>query len=115
VYKGLEELATASRHGIFVYREKIPVRQETRQLCDVAGIDPLGMFSSGALLVSISPERVHPLLDEYRKAGMLAEDIGRIVPREEGMTIGVHGNNEPLKASHKDGLIEYINGIAHNH
>lgn len=73
----LAELARASGHGVEVDGEQIPVRPETRAICDALEIDPLALISSGALLVTTpEPERV---LEAVRQLGCPATAIGRVV------------------------------------
>ncbi len=106
--KGIEEVALASRNGILVHYDKIPIREETRQICAVTGDDPLGIFGSGALLISIPPERAEGLLNEYQTVGILAREIGTITSPDKGRLLHYHGKSIPLEASYTDGLISKL-------
>ena len=51
VGEALFELAQASGLGLEVFREKIPILEETRKVCARWNMDPLGLIGSGALLI----------------------------------------------------------------
>lgn len=109
VRKGIEELAIASNNGVLIYYDKIPVRQETKEICEITRDDPLGIFGSGALLISIQKEKVDDLLSSYKKAGIVAEEIGRVTSKKEGRILFYKGKEISLKASYTDGLIDRLN------
>ena len=109
IRKGIEELALTSGNGVAIDYNQIPIRQETREICQITGDDPLGIFGSGALLISISPENSLLLLERYKNEGILAQEIGKVVSAEEGRTLLYEGRKIPLEASHTDGLIDRLN------
>ena len=108
VRRGLEELALAADKGIMINYESIPIREETRIICNASGKDPLAIFGSGGLLVTLPLDRGEPLLETYRQAGILAVDIGRITEKSEGRKLKTVSGTIPLKASVTDQLIESI-------
>ncbi len=109
VRKGIEELALASGNGVFIDYDKIPIREETKRICAATGDDPLGIFGSGALLISIEKDLVADLLDDYHKAGIVAAEIGMVTSSNQGRVLLCHGKEIPLEASYTDGLIERLN------
>jgi thiamin-phosphate kinase len=48
----LWEMAEASRCGFELDAESVPIRPESRAVCEAFGVDPLRLISSGALLVA---------------------------------------------------------------
>lgn len=54
VLGGVYELAEASNTSFIIYEDQIPVSDETRQICNLMGCDPLKLISSGVLLACIS-------------------------------------------------------------
>lgn len=75
VFAALFELAEASKVGILVEVERIPVAPETRTISHLLGIDPLRLISSGSMLiVTPNPDLV---IDELSKNGIRASLIGR--------------------------------------
>jgi hydrogenase expression/formation protein HypE len=76
VVAGLWEMARASGLGIAVCPEGIPIRDETRLLCEAVGIDPLEAIGSGALVVAAPPERAPEMVEALGDAGIGAWPIG---------------------------------------
>ena len=74
---GIHELADAAGLGCEIYREKIAIEPETRKICDLFEIDPLQLISSGALLISVSPDRADKIVRNISAAGIKASVIGR--------------------------------------
>jgi len=109
VRKGIEEMALASGNGVYIDYDTIPIRKETRSICEATGDDPLGIFGSGALLISLPRERAAKLLQEYHSEGIIAQEIGRMTAQEKGRILLYKGNEVPLEASYTDGLIERLN------
>jgi len=75
---GLLELATASGAVVDVEHERIPVRAETRALCDAMEVDPLRIFGSGALAATVPPEEVDGVLAALDERGIAAADVGAV-------------------------------------
>ncbi|KAB1185514.1 MULTISPECIES: AIR synthase family protein [Haloferax] len=74
VLNGLVELACASGVRIDVERTDVPIRPETRTLCDAMGVDPLRVLGSGALLATVPADEAEEIL-----AALDAEDIDATV------------------------------------
>lgn len=108
IRKGIEELAIASDKGVLIDFDKIPIRNETKILCEAIRADPLGIFGSGALLISIPYDRGQKLLKEYNQKGILAGEIGRVVEKGKGRMLQYKGELIPLEASYTDGLIDKL-------
>lgn len=88
----IHEIAEASSLGADIDRESIPVLPETCRLCDHYGIDPLGLLSSGALLVASDHAGRQELERKAFGAGVPLSWIGRLVPANEEITmIGPQG------------------------
>ncbi|WP_090622873.1 AIR synthase family protein [Natrinema salaciae] len=78
VAAGLLEVARASTVRLEVDRDAVPVREETRALCDAAGVDPLRIFGSGALLATVPGDAVDDCLAALADAGLEAASIGTV-------------------------------------
>ena len=106
VRKGVEEMAVASRLGVTLDYTQIPIREETRIICEASNNDPLAIFGSGALLISIGQDRRRAILEDFEKNGILAQVIGAMTPADKGRNILMPGKGlVPLTASHTDELI----------
>src|SRR3990170_7069390 len=84
---GLHELAIASKVGILVDKETIPVLPECRRLCDHFGIDPIGAIASGALLITLHPRNTKRVIEGLGKEGIKATVIGRVMAKRDGIKI----------------------------
>ena len=87
----LWELADAARVGLAVEAERIPVLPEGRALCAEFGLDPLGTIASGALLIALAPADAGVVLHACARDGIDCAVIGRVTPRESGVTLTVGG------------------------
>ena len=84
---GLWELAHASRVGLEIDEDAIPLAEEGRTLCAAYGLDPLGVIASGALLLTTPAEQADRLKNFLARANIRCAAIGRVVPREDGVTL----------------------------
>ncbi len=75
VFGGLWEIGEAGGTGIDADLQKIPVRQETIEVCEVFGLNPYQLLSGGALLIG-TPSG-NQLVDLLRTVGVPAVVIGR--------------------------------------
>lgn len=77
VIGGLWEMAEASKVGFIVYRSKIPILDVTKRICQLKGIDPLRLISSGTLLLAVDPEGVDVVKRRLEAKGIPTAEIGR--------------------------------------
>lgn len=74
IFGALWEMAEASGVGLEVDLRKIPIRQETIEVCEVFDINPYMLISSGAML--IGTEHGSRLVEELHKAGIHSAVVG---------------------------------------
>ena len=84
------ELATAAELGVVVYSDKLlgsPILYGdiTRTLCDMFGLNPLGVISSGAMLIASAPEKSDAICQALGKADINADIIGEFLTPEQGL------------------------------
>jgi hydrogenase maturation factor len=72
------ELATASRLGVELDLDSIPLSQETDEVCRLFRIDPLTSLSEGSLIIACKPEKTSRLLNKLRLERIESEVIGRL-------------------------------------
>lgn len=95
---GLLELAAASGVGLDIDRDSIPIRPETSELCDAMGIDPLRIFGSGALLLTVASEDSDGVLSDLHDAGIEAAAIGTVEAAEDPVvTLGGEDYRSPVR------------------
>ncbi|MBA1336659.1 MAG: AIR Synthase, TMP kinase, hydrogenase maturation protein HypE superfamily [Firmicutes bacterium] len=104
VLGALWEIAEASDVGLRVFRDRIPLKRETRIICEELGLDPLKLISSGCMIIVCRNS------DEMEKAlkeqGIRVADIGEITARERVL---VEGDIEiPIEAPGTDELYKVI-------
>ena len=77
IFGALWEMAEASGVGLDIDLKKIPIRQETIEICEVYDINPYLLISSGAMLVGT--DHGSRLVEELTRAGIHASVIGYAV------------------------------------
>jgi len=75
IFGALWEMAEASGVGLEIDLKKIPVRQETIEICEFFGINPYELISSGSMLMAAADGNL--LVNELKKAGIPATIIGK--------------------------------------
>lgn len=75
IFGALWEMAEASGVGLEIDLKKIPVRQETIEVCEFFGINPYELISSGCMLMAAQDGNF--LVHELEKAGIPATVIGK--------------------------------------
>ena len=96
------ELATAAELGVIVYSDKLLGSSAlygniTRTLCDMFGLNPLGVISSGAMLIAAEPEKGEAICRSLGEASISADIIGKFLPSEDGLWLADStGTQQPL-------------------
>ena len=75
IFGALWEIAEASGVGLEIDLKKIPLKQETVEICEFFGINPYELISSGSMLMAA--EDGNGLVMELEKAGIPAVVIGK--------------------------------------
>ena len=89
VSSALNELADASRVGVKLEENLIPIRPEVQAACAMLGLDPLYVANEGKLLAVVPPQQAWPLLEamQTHPLGRQAAIIGTIVAEHAGMVV----------------------------
>ena len=113
------ELATAAELGVTVYLDKLfgsPVLYGdiTRTLCDLFRLNPLGIISSGAMLIAAEPERAETICQALGTAGINADIIGQFMPSEHGLWLeDATGTQQPLPVFETDEIAKLFSNSPH--
>ena len=108
------ELATAAGLGVVVYSDKllgshVLYGDITRTLCNMFGLNPLGVISSGAMLIAAEPEKGETICQVLGKAGIGAGIIGKFLPPENGMWLeDAIYTRQPLPAFEMDEIAKLL-------
>ncbi|MBU1074115.1 hydrogenase expression/formation protein HypE, partial [bacterium] len=83
----LNEFAAASRVGLALDGEAIPVRDDVMAVCEILGIDPLYVANEGKLVAVVPGETADTVLAAMRdhEHGRAAAVIGRVVAEHPGI------------------------------
>lgn len=74
IFGALWEMAAASGVGLEVDLKKIPIRQETIEVCEVFDINPYMLISSGAMLIGTAHGSL--LVEKLKQAGIHSAVVG---------------------------------------
>lgn len=85
IFGALWELGEKAGVGLQVYLKKIPIKQETVEICEFLGYNPYEMRSDGALLIVTSEG--HALVEALAQEGIPAEVIGIITDNNDKVII----------------------------
>jgi len=106
---GIYEICKASNTGALIYREEIPIFEETEILCKEYDIDPLGLITSGTLIITLPREEAERLIKLYRNNGIDSEIIGEIKSKDFGIKILSNGRLSNLEPKEDDEIIKIFN------
>lgn len=85
IFGALWEMAEASGVGLEIDLKKIPVKQETIEVCEFFGINPYELISSGSMLMA-APDG-NTLVRELEKQGIHAVVVGKAVAGNDRILI----------------------------
>ncbi len=91
----LEELSEACGQRIRVFVDTIPVFPETRDLCALIGIDPLGLIGSGSMILVCRAGNADGLQRKILEAGVAVCEIGEMEGQGTGVDV-VNQAGEPV-------------------
>ena len=82
----LNEIAGASKTGILIDEEVLPIRPEVQGICDILGFDPLYLANEGKVVAFVPANREHAVLEAMRANpyGREARTIGEVVAEAAG-------------------------------
>ncbi|HHY65044.1 MAG TPA: AIR synthase [Clostridiaceae bacterium] len=105
------EIGTASGYGVEIYKDRIPILEETRRICSFLSIDPLKLISSGSML--ITTPNGEELIKILNRNDIKASEIGRVtfgrefllIDEENTVKITIPESDELYKARKMKGEI----------
>ncbi len=105
VFGGLWEFAETSEIGMEVDLKKIPIRQETVEICDYLDVNPYELISGGSLLLAASDGE--EVLVRLKEKNISAAIIGRVT-KEKGRKLHNDGEVRYLDRSKTDEIFRII-------
>ena len=101
----LWKVAEASQVGLEMDFSKVPIRQETIEICEIFDINPYKLNSEGAVLIGIPAGEA--LVQELRRMGMMAAVIGQTNAGNDRM-LYYNGNGRYLERPAKDEIYKIL-------
>lgn len=95
IFRAVWELAEAAETGIRVDLKKIPVKQETIEICEIFGLNPYELLSGGAML--FVTEHGEALVDRLAQAGILGTVIGRLTDNHDRIIVTKGEDGEEIR------------------
>jgi len=77
VLGALWEVAEGSNLGFKIYKDRLPISEITKKLCDLFNIDPLKFISSGSMIITCSDG--YGLVDKLKNRGIEATVVGEVI------------------------------------
>ncbi|MBR3770852.1 MAG: AIR synthase family protein [Clostridium sp.] len=98
IFGALWEVAAASGVGIEVDLKKIPIKQETVEICELFDLNPYMLMSSGSMLISTN--NGNKLVEALSKEGISSSIIGKVIEGNDRIIINEDERRylEPPKA-----------------
>ena len=106
---GLYEIAVASKVGLLIEKEKIPVLEESVILCKEYNLDPLRTITSGTLLITTPLKSSQKIIGLLKRNGIKAGVIGEVKQKDFGIKILSQGKIQDLKISAQDEITKIFN------
>ena len=107
VFTGLWMLAEAVKAGLEVDLRKIPVKQETIEICEYFDMNPYNALSGGSLLIAADEGEV--LAEQLIRAGIPAAVIGRLTDGNDRI-LWNDGNKRFLDRPQREELYKIYEG-----
>jgi hydrogenase maturation factor len=109
VATALRELARAAGTGLVADGDALYMSNLTRDLCEAFNLDPLGVISSGALLIGLAEPDAACVCDAIQAQGIDCEAVARVVPKERGLKMQRRGKTVDLPMFDRDEIGKIYN------
>lgn len=109
VATAIHELARCSNVGAEIWENRLLISPETQKLCQEYQLEPLGVISSGALIISAEPSYSNKILDSLRQEGIECAIIGKMVSVKNGILISSGGEWRSMPIFESDEVTKIYN------
>lgn len=100
VLGAIYEMSEASKIGVKIDEDKIPVDKEVSAICALFEIDPLASIGAGSLLIVCDKPKSQAIIDRLNKNDIEAAIIGETCSYEKGKTVVKNG--KPTELIHQE-------------
>lgn len=94
------EIAEASGVGMEIIEENIPIYPETKAICEFFQINPLGLISSGSMLICTPKGK--EVIEALKAKGIMATIVGKVTKKDKVLIS--KGNPSPIIPPERDEL-----------
>ena len=108
VWGALHDVAKASQVGIRVFKEKLFIKEEVKEVLDafseLTGIeaDPFSAISEGTLIATVKPRKANEAVSMLKEKGIDAEVIGEVTDKVEEVVLVEGGEERKIKRPEQD-------------
>jgi len=108
VWGALHDVAKASQVGIRVFKEKLFIKEEVKEVLDafseLTGIeaDPFAAISEGTLIATVKPRKANEAVSMLKEKGIDAEVIGEVTDKVEEVVLVEGGGERKIKRPEQD-------------
>lgn len=102
VLGAIYELAVASNKGVLIDKDKLPIAEVQRQVCEVFSLDPLTCTGAGAMIISCKQDAVEKVIERLQKHHIPCVEVGAITDKSQGIKIKKENTIMDLRYSEKD-------------
>jgi hydrogenase expression/formation protein HypE len=103
----LNEAIEKSGSGMIIDERALPIRKQTRAVCDILGLDPLYVANEGKMIIIVNKRHAARVLAALRRhpSGRDARVIGDVVKKPAGVWLKTNiGSIRPLLLLQSEGL-----------
>ena len=105
---GVHEMAGAAGLGAIVEESRIPISLEGGMICKALDINPLGVITSGALLLAVPAEGEEIVRESLTATGAMGVRIGRFCAPESGVMVRRDEKIFPLQRFDSDEISKVL-------
>ena len=105
---GIHEMAEAAGLGAIVEESRIPISAEGGKICKALDLNPLGVITSGALLLAVPAEGEEIVRETLIKTGAMGVRIGKLCAPEFGVSMNSGEKTSPLKRFDSDEISKVL-------
>ena len=91
-----------------MFYDKIPIKKETTIICKELNLDPLGLISSGSLIITCNPKNTEKLINKISKSKINISKIGSIKNKNNGLKIYINGSLKKFPKFERDEIARYF-------
>ena len=111
---GLFEMAHSAGLGLVVDNDAIPIIPECYEICNVLGLNPLGLLASGSLLLAVDPGDATKVVAALSKCAINAQPIGQFTNQSSTVSLQSRRGFTELPKFERDEIARVFEGYTLN-